>query len=578
MGSIAPLWAGQDRRAKRSLMGPLGPVLGGAAREKIATLADDFASADSAKWGYGNASIAVTSGQLAVTITASYPTLISQTTYDLTDSAAQVQVIADPNTGNGTVQAFFSVGSVIGSTECRFEINAGTLYANSRSAGVDNYRASVARGPTNQWLRISESGGTIAWETSADGYSWSTLTTLTNPFNPIAVSVGIGAGFYGTEPAPGTFVVDNFNTGPVPAGNAAATGAAGSPTATVGPAADYAAAAGTAQTPSVATSPNIPAGSAVGVGAAGAATVAVGGALAAAATGVGAAGQPSITATSTAAAGNAAGTGTSWTPAPNVSPAGGLAATTGVANQPTVKVAVAAGNAAGVGAARQATVSTTTSANAAAGVAAGVGAANAASASVRVAAGPSGTPARRDRRHRVRRLRGGAVRHADVDDQPRCLRHGRRDPTLRREHVRGLVGHVEGVPVGLGRHPRRPRPNHVCHVGAVGLHRHRDPVGLSARRHHRRHLRLLHHGLGDRRRRLGQALLSAVRARNERQLVPVGGGRQRQLRRPVRHGVAARPRHLHRRGRHQREVAVVGEHPVFGVDRAGGAVSRRLLC
>ena len=61
---------------------------------------------------------------------------------------------------------------------------------------------------------------------------------------------------------------------------------------------------------------------------------------------------------------------------------------------------------------------------------------------------------------------------------------------------------------------------------------------------------------------LGAPVLPALQLGDERRLVPLGGGRQRQPARRVRRRLAPRPRHLHRGRRHQRDLGLVPQHRV----------------
>ena len=82
---------------------------------------------------------------------------------------------------------------------------------------------------------------------------------------------------------------------------------------------------------------------------------------------------------------------------------------------------------------------------------------------------------------------------------------------------------------------------------------------LPALRRDRRHLRLLHPRIRRRRQGLGPPLLPPLQLGDERQLVPLVGGRQRQPAGRIRRRLAPRPRHLHRGRRDQRDLGLVPE-------------------
>ena len=95
-----------------------------------------------------------------------------------------------------------------------------------------------------------------------------------------------------------------------------------------------------------------------------------------------------------------------------------------------------------------------------------------------------------------------------------------------------------------------------------------DEPELPARRRDRRHLRLLHPRIRRRRPRLGPPLLPPLQLGDERQLVPLVGGRQRQPARRVRRRLAPRARHLHRGRGDQRDLGLVPQRRPRGIDAA----------
>ena len=77
---------------------------------------------------------------------------------------------------------------------------------------------------------------------------------------------------------------------------------------------------------------------------------------------------------------------------------------------------------------------------------------------------------------------------------------------------------------------------------------------------------------------LGPSVLPPLRLGDERQLVPLGRGRQRQPARRIRHRLAPRARHLHRGRRHERDLGLVPERrPQARTHRARAALPGRRL-
>lgn len=181
-----------------SNVGPIGPVGtvstpvtltdAAAATEDIdqplAQLQDAFpgSSVDATKWtAYGTTS--VSGGTLTVTDTANstaYSGIKSNTLYDLTGSYLLAHCT---NGGNqyASTQAMIMT-TLDASNSLALIINNGNLIAQSQVAGSYVTQGSITWvGATMSWLRIRESGGTLFWDYSADGISWSNLASLAKP-------------------------------------------------------------------------------------------------------------------------------------------------------------------------------------------------------------------------------------------------------------------------------------------------------------------------------------------------------------------------------------------------------------
>lgn len=84
------------------------------------------------------------------------------------------------------------------------------------SGGSYSEIANVAYNATNhKWIRIREASGTIYFDTSTDGITWSNFTSLTNPFSLGNLSVKINGGTF--LAAPGTIIFDELNVSPASA-------------------------------------------------------------------------------------------------------------------------------------------------------------------------------------------------------------------------------------------------------------------------------------------------------------------------------------------------------------------------
>ncbi|MER7738896.1 LamG-like jellyroll fold domain-containing protein [Streptomyces sp. NPDC096538] len=164
------------------------PPRTGAAPYPLAMLADDFdddrisptlwpASYGGATETGGRARIPVNPGAFAAYQTARE--------WKLAGSHFSVKMPTAPAAG-GSSEAIVSVmvNSTTGGTRVGFSYNpvAGTLRCVNETAYWDASGVSLAYSPiSHAWLRIRESGGTLYWETSSDGFGWTVRRSLATP-------------------------------------------------------------------------------------------------------------------------------------------------------------------------------------------------------------------------------------------------------------------------------------------------------------------------------------------------------------------------------------------------------------
>lgn len=177
---------------------------------KIDTLVDSFTAENPAVWFGYDSDVFVSGGQLHVNATPAYPALGSLDHYDLTSSAIHVQLTQRPLLGSGETDATFGLyGS--GSNSAIFILEGTVLYMREIVGGVNNTTNVVYNATTHAWWRIREAAGMIYWETAPDGVTWTTRRSkaIGSPYTDVGVA--LGAGNYGSLPAPGTAVWDNLN-------------------------------------------------------------------------------------------------------------------------------------------------------------------------------------------------------------------------------------------------------------------------------------------------------------------------------------------------------------------------------
>jgi hypothetical protein len=186
---------------------------------ETSTLVDDFNdnSINTSKWDEyeGNATVAETNQQLEITLYSgagsNYAGIISDATYNLTGSYIYIELKELPASG-GNAEAFFQ--TYIDANNKIFWYSAwGWLYAHYKVGGDLTWYGEIAYNPsTTKWLRIREASGTTYWDYSADGISWTNLTSMANPIAVTGLKVEISAGTWEMEASPGYFKVDNLNT------------------------------------------------------------------------------------------------------------------------------------------------------------------------------------------------------------------------------------------------------------------------------------------------------------------------------------------------------------------------------
>lgn len=187
---------------------------------KIDTLTDDFATKDTAKWTWG-AAASVVSQQLNLAVNNGYTGgIYSNNRFDLIGSSVLVKVVQRANLGNGgtDTQFFLQVDS---NNQLKMLVEGSNLLVQQKVGGtVTTLSTTPFDAAQHLWWRISESGSVVHWETSPNGFVWSDLTGRVPNIVITNLQVGLEAGYFGTEPSPGTMICDNFNVPPpVPKAN-----------------------------------------------------------------------------------------------------------------------------------------------------------------------------------------------------------------------------------------------------------------------------------------------------------------------------------------------------------------------
>lgn len=184
----------------------------------ISALVDDFNGTfvDGVLWTASGSSnignIFTTNNQLNITHGAASETnrLSSVATYDLTGGAAYVQVknYGNQSQANHSTQFYLQLD---GNNYLVFYTGGTTLnWARNVAATFTPTAVGTISGAHN-WLRIRESGGTVFWDTSSDGNTWTNTGSIATPFAITALTVILQSGTSG-DTLGNQSIFDNFNT------------------------------------------------------------------------------------------------------------------------------------------------------------------------------------------------------------------------------------------------------------------------------------------------------------------------------------------------------------------------------
>ena len=167
-------------------------------------------TAGSATLGYS--SVGATCTFPSASTSATDGDVASQNSYTLANSAVYVRVLAVPSAATNA-DATLSLRDSGYTNIIAMQVEAGILYAQKVVSGVQTNLASITYNATSMlYWRIREASGTVYWEYSADGLTYTTLYSAADPITITALYADIGGSCYENETNPGTFRWDNFNT------------------------------------------------------------------------------------------------------------------------------------------------------------------------------------------------------------------------------------------------------------------------------------------------------------------------------------------------------------------------------
>jgi hypothetical protein len=185
-------------------------------------ITDDWATGtiDSRYWNnWGNPQTSVVSNQLKITSTlaSGYYGLDSSSLsnpVDLTGSSVANQLVSAGNQAltNWEVFPIVIFNNADTSYALYFFVSNNNIVARyGTPSGTTNVATTAYNSTNHKYFRIRENKGTIYWDTSADGVTWTNFTSLANPFAITATRVGMQAGTYGANGSTTNATFDNFN-------------------------------------------------------------------------------------------------------------------------------------------------------------------------------------------------------------------------------------------------------------------------------------------------------------------------------------------------------------------------------
>lgn len=185
----------------------------------LTALQDDFDDGyiEPTKWAVNGQISAVQEHFGAIRIvppngTAGFSGVNSIEAYSLAAAAAAVKVPAVTSSNSSMSTRMRLV--IDASNELSIGKTGTNLRMTYEVAGVTTAQILAFNTVSHLFWRIREAGGTIYWETSADGVNWIARHSLANPFNPgqtAAMSVYLEAGSSGISSNQGEARFDNFN-------------------------------------------------------------------------------------------------------------------------------------------------------------------------------------------------------------------------------------------------------------------------------------------------------------------------------------------------------------------------------
>lgn len=176
------------------------------------TVTEGFLTKDTTKWTWkGTADVA--NGYGSIPCTATYDGIVTNAVLTLVGSYWSAQVI---KRHSGTGGSEDLIGMLLSNADINnyeaWLIQGTSLIARERVANVDSQTSTTFDPAAHQYLRVRESGGTVFWDYSADGITWTNFRSKAAGLTLTAMYGAVLSGIFGTDATPGTLRVDNVNS------------------------------------------------------------------------------------------------------------------------------------------------------------------------------------------------------------------------------------------------------------------------------------------------------------------------------------------------------------------------------
>jgi hypothetical protein len=126
-------------------------------------------------------------------------------TYDLTNSYFLLNILAIPATGATTSSGIIRL-QITSANFLSFRFQVGNIVAMKRVASADTDLFTAAwSSSTHAWVRIREVNGSIFWDTSSDGITWTNRWSEVTPIAITGLTVVLGGLSSGVDSSPGSF-------------------------------------------------------------------------------------------------------------------------------------------------------------------------------------------------------------------------------------------------------------------------------------------------------------------------------------------------------------------------------------